>query len=753
MPLWHPLVLAADQNVKWACAWGYSLYFLRLVGGGCSHPLWGARHPSYCKLSAVAHALSLGHSWAVFLDSDAMVRNASEASLSELIERYGGGRPSTLASFPQVFFAWDAPYSLGPNAGFFAVRNSPASRELLRAWWSLDPGPYGLSHAFEQQTLQWQLMHTARYRGLLKTLSLRAIDSSWPDAVCGASSKTRRLNPTPSPNSPALTPTSDPTPRYGTSTTMRVQRRASGTWRGRRPKCAQALSASYPFHSPPSTCLRALRLVCMQVLVGRGPSAVGSEAHRARNDSVSKLRRYLPLLQQTVRGKSMTVRQEMLRLVMASVGADLRRMGHPAPPRPNGSSVAITVASVAAANATVATSHAARGPSLWELPSEAAWPLVTPSAHCSGSVHVVPRFNSTESARRLLELSPLALQLASLPSANARPSMTVGGRSLQSTSAAWEGLPLQLRNCSRAVAEPLHAWQVWELKAEPAELRRRAWGAAAPLAQGSAKGVPQSRPSAKPAKIGLNGRGGGRRLGQRDEQLAQREAMAGVGRRLAAASRTSAAKAAPTFAFLDDNVEDGNDDEPSALDDDDSFFSTSPSAAATGASLSAAVGAHAFRLGLRHLSSACLTLGGTRAHKKPHVPLAVLSRCQPPPRHRGRPRSAEAAQAAVTLRANASLAQLLGGGGGGRRGSGIGGSGSGIGGSDSSGSPDSGRAPRATVGGIIRTTHPLATLRDLVPVFKRGCGFWPACTGVQTVRGPSLGMHCDWRLMALNFPQ
>ena len=80
----------ADQNVKWACAHGYAVYFLRLVGEGCTHPLWGRRHPSYCKLAAMAHVLSLGHTWSVFLDSDAMIRNANAYSLHDLINRYGG---------------------------------------------------------------------------------------------------------------------------------------------------------------------------------------------------------------------------------------------------------------------------------------------------------------------------------------------------------------------------------------------------------------------------------------------------------------------------------------------------------------------------------------------------------------------------------------------------------------------------------------------------------------------------------------
>ena len=44
-------------NLKYACAHGYSLIFYQLVGHGCRHPLWGQRHPSYCKLAAVAETV------------------------------------------------------------------------------------------------------------------------------------------------------------------------------------------------------------------------------------------------------------------------------------------------------------------------------------------------------------------------------------------------------------------------------------------------------------------------------------------------------------------------------------------------------------------------------------------------------------------------------------------------------------------------------------------------------------------------
>jgi hypothetical protein len=62
-------------NLKYACSHGYTLLFYKLRESGCSHPLWGDRHASYCKLAAIGEALAAGYRWVVYLDSDAFVRN------------------------------------------------------------------------------------------------------------------------------------------------------------------------------------------------------------------------------------------------------------------------------------------------------------------------------------------------------------------------------------------------------------------------------------------------------------------------------------------------------------------------------------------------------------------------------------------------------------------------------------------------------------------------------------------------------
>ena len=178
-------------NLRYARAHGYDLLFFRMVGRQCQHARWGARHPSYCKLSAVAEALSRGYEWVAAIDSDAFVRNTS-LPLPALLRAYGG---EPAAAGPDVFFGWDSPYTLGPNAGIFVVRNSAAARELLRVWWSLYPGEFGVEHPFEQRALQWQLAHLHRFRRRVQTLALRTMDPTYPDAIVhldhNAGTKTR----------------------------------------------------------------------------------------------------------------------------------------------------------------------------------------------------------------------------------------------------------------------------------------------------------------------------------------------------------------------------------------------------------------------------------------------------------------------------------------------------------------------------------------------------------------------------------
>ena len=83
--------LAFELNRGYACAHGYDLLYLHMQTATCEHALLGTRHPSYCKLAAVAEALRRGYIQVAFLDSDAFFQNVS-MGLDDLERIYGDGR-------------------------------------------------------------------------------------------------------------------------------------------------------------------------------------------------------------------------------------------------------------------------------------------------------------------------------------------------------------------------------------------------------------------------------------------------------------------------------------------------------------------------------------------------------------------------------------------------------------------------------------------------------------------------------------
>ena len=181
--------LAFELNRRYACRHGHDLLYLQMRGRTCRHPDLGERHPSYCKLTAVAEALARGYEVVAFLDSDAYFRNAS-LSLPQLLTAFEN-RSLTLGSSEMglsqwdVSFASDEPYSSGPNAGVQFWRNTPSARRLLQAWWNLPGGTYHSEHDFEQHALQWAMMHLHVFRPRISTLGLQAMATEldargWP---------------------------------------------------------------------------------------------------------------------------------------------------------------------------------------------------------------------------------------------------------------------------------------------------------------------------------------------------------------------------------------------------------------------------------------------------------------------------------------------------------------------------------------------------------------------------------------------
>ena len=174
--------LAFDINRRYACAHRYDVMYLRMRGSVCEHPLLGERHPSYCKLVAVAEALSRGYELVAFLDSDAFFQNAS-MPLPQLLADYAGNATSLRQQSWDVAFASDRPFSFGPNAGVQFWRNTPTAQRLLRHWWHLPGGRFHSQHDYEQHALQWLLLHChAAHIALLglQSMSLQLDVRGWP---------------------------------------------------------------------------------------------------------------------------------------------------------------------------------------------------------------------------------------------------------------------------------------------------------------------------------------------------------------------------------------------------------------------------------------------------------------------------------------------------------------------------------------------------------------------------------------------
>lgn len=171
--------LAFALNSMYACGHGYDLIYYRMVSPSCAHVSQGERRISYCKLPAIAHALSLGYAAVAFIDSDSWIRVDQplfqNLTLPALIRTYSsplGMPPPAWSSSggagggPSAWFACDLP-QLGdrPNGGFHIWRNSDDARALLHTWWHAPAGRYATEHDYEQHVLQWHLSHLGPREG------------------------------------------------------------------------------------------------------------------------------------------------------------------------------------------------------------------------------------------------------------------------------------------------------------------------------------------------------------------------------------------------------------------------------------------------------------------------------------------------------------------------------------------------------------------------------------------------------------
>ena len=109
--------LTAWLNAHYAQRHGYQFVFFVYTELYCAHQHWGLRHPSYCKLVAIATALQR-YSTIAFIDSDSFF-SATAPSLSRVLATHQ--HELFQDDMAAVHFASDRPFTVGPNCGYAFV--------------------------------------------------------------------------------------------------------------------------------------------------------------------------------------------------------------------------------------------------------------------------------------------------------------------------------------------------------------------------------------------------------------------------------------------------------------------------------------------------------------------------------------------------------------------------------------------------------------------------------------------------------
>lgn len=156
--------ITAAINHAWATAHGYEL--LLYCMHDCRHPDSGERRSSqWCKLIALAHALSLGSfETLLYFDTDAFWKDTQQSMLDGLVQRFAPellqqSHPSSRVSAtvmnaaaapPAIYFGCNSPWdwcgvrwsfkephaaSGSAGTGLILVRSGQRARMLLREWW------------------------------------------------------------------------------------------------------------------------------------------------------------------------------------------------------------------------------------------------------------------------------------------------------------------------------------------------------------------------------------------------------------------------------------------------------------------------------------------------------------------------------------------------------------------------------------------------------------------------------------------
>ena len=410
----HFTSLAALVNAHYACSHGFDFLYLVLSEDGCTHPHSGRRHPSYCKLTAVAAAM---RRWSVvaFVDSDSWF--SPDALPLDILISSARGAKTNITLLPSLSFAWDQPYSNGPNCGFMVWRNSTRAQRLLATWWHTSTG-YDRMHDFEQRAMYWAIAHLESFRGELETLQLAplALDAVERRAPIVHIDHTRR------------------TARYfGLSVTM--------------------LSISAAMRS------------------GRADDFAHASIANSANETLATLRRAATMLAKTEKRGIGNLRRSVLRAALAAAKHMLRRARYPS------ADASVDSTAFVAGVSTPAGRRLASCMRVRDFNATRAGLLYLPTSLVSSSEEVrwaSPWLTSLPSSQPSSQTSGYTDSEAMLPETLVAPAADQAGASASSDAATdspaakaitsadnpphlLEGMPLALRPCSTA----LDSWQLW----------------------------------------------------------------------------------------------------------------------------------------------------------------------------------------------------------------------------------------------------------------------------------------------------
>lgn len=178
--------MTADINRRYACIHGYDYLYLqpKLPTEGSPterssvlHRRHGLRSPAWARIPVIYRALMLGYSTVLYLDTDAFVYNLSMAIPQIMDTISGEGVPWSNLVKSDKEFVPNGTYPLVPpsnasilvsqdwnpalfrifgnqaNTGVLIVRNTEASKEIMRIWWdsNVDNGRWNQRFLFDQQ--------------------------------------------------------------------------------------------------------------------------------------------------------------------------------------------------------------------------------------------------------------------------------------------------------------------------------------------------------------------------------------------------------------------------------------------------------------------------------------------------------------------------------------------------------------------------------------------------------------------------